>query len=115
MFLFQKHVLALYSSVLNLQLTHTHTLDSPTPLPQVMTKTRFPRWRKTFDIPFPKPLVELKERMVKIVVYDWDKFLHNKFMGEVSECPGADSHVGRKEAFMIIIADKGGVYMETLV
>lgn len=66
------------------ELWHTHT-----PHTQVMTKTRFPRWRKTFDIPFPKRLVELEERIVKIVVYDWDKFLHNKFMGEVSHCPEA--------------------------
>jgi len=49
-----------------------------------MQKTRFPRWRKTFDFPFPKQLIDLEEKIAKIVVYDSEKFLHNKFMGEVS-------------------------------
>jgi Ca2+-dependent lipid-binding protein len=44
-----------------------------------MTKTRFPRWKKTFDLTVPNNLSD----PLKIIVYDKDKFLQDKFMGQV--------------------------------
>ena len=52
---------------------------------QVMSKTRFPRWHKTFELTMPKVLTE---QMLKIVVYNRDKFLQDKFMGQVSRSFG---------------------------
>ena len=50
---------------------------------QVLRKTRFPRWNKTYELPIKKPLDNPANRTVKIVVNDWDKFHSSDFLGEV--------------------------------
>lgn len=47
----------------------------------MVQKTRFPRWKKTFELTVPKDSYDSK--VVKIVVYNFDKFTHNHFMGQV--------------------------------
>ena len=44
-----------------------------------MPRTRFPRWRKTYDLNMCRDTSE----PLKIVVYDKDKFSQDKFMGKV--------------------------------
>ena len=72
--------------------SYIHTSLSPLNSPsvstcvcvQVMPKTRFPRWRKTFDLDMCKD----RTRPLKIVVFDRDKFLQDKFMGQVRSGQG---------------------------
>ena len=52
---------------------------------QVIAKTRFPRWKKSFDIIVPRPMTTTQHRTLKVTIYNWDKFTHNHFMGQVSE------------------------------
>ena len=49
----------------------------------VLRKTRFPRWNKTYEIPIKKPIADPSNRTLRISLYDWDKFHHDKFQGEV--------------------------------
>jgi len=48
---------------------------------QVIHKTRFPRWQKTFSICFEGPLTA--NSIVEVVVWDKDSFSHDDFMGRV--------------------------------
>lgn len=57
---------------------------------QVMSKTRFPRWKRTIDLTMPHAACE----PLKIVVFDKDKFLQDKFMGQV-EMELTDLQIGQ--------------------
>ena len=49
----------------------------------VLRKTRFPRWNKTYEIPIKRPITDPANRTLRIVLYDYDKFRSNEFLGEV--------------------------------
>jgi RAS protein activator-like 1 len=49
----------------------------------VIAKTRFPRWKKSFDICIPRPMVTTQHKTLKVTIYNWDKFTHNHFMGQI--------------------------------
>ena len=57
----------------------------PQKYPQVIPKTRFPRWKKTFELKMPQPSHEVgaPPPSIKIVIYNFDTFSQNQFMGEV--------------------------------
>ena len=57
----------------------------PQKYPQVIPKTRFPRWKKTFELKMPQPSHEAgaPPPSIKIIVYNFDTFSQNQFMGEV--------------------------------
>ncbi|KAL5477805.1 hypothetical protein EMCRGX_G024652 [Ephydatia muelleri] len=62
---------------------------------QVIQKTRFPRWKKTFEFMAPKPITEPANGMVVITVYNWDRLSQNQFMGQV-ELDLADFQLGQR-------------------
>lgn len=49
----------------------------------VIAKTRFPRWKKSFDISIPRPMTTTQHRTLNVTIYNWDKFAHNHFMGQI--------------------------------
>lgn len=53
---------------------------------QVIQKTRFPRWKKSFDLNVPRSFSDPDSKSLIIVVYDFDRLAHNKFMGQASTC-----------------------------
>ena len=59
----------------------------------VIQKTRFPRWKKSFDLNVPKHFSDHDSESLVIVVYDFDRLAHNKFMGQV--CGGVGQGVGK--------------------
>ena len=69
------------------------TLHAPHPCSwcyrQVMQKTRFPRWKKTFELMVPQTSQgagATAQTSVKVVVYNFDTFSQNQFMGQVGAC-----------------------------
>ena len=51
---------------------------------QVIQKTRFPRWKKSFDLNVPRVFADSDSKSLTIVVYDFNRLAHNKFLGQVS-------------------------------
>ena len=66
-------------------------------LAQVIPKTRFPRWKKTFELKMPQPSHEAgaPPPSIKIIVYNFDTFSQNQFMGEVRTVQQSFSAIAR--------------------
>ena len=67
----------------------------------VIQKTRFPRWKKSFDLNVPKHFSDQESQSLVIVVYDFDRLAHNKFMGQVC---GGGTGAGGGQGFLVGIA-----------
>ncbi|XP_064248765.1 rasGAP-activating-like protein 1 isoform X4 [Passer domesticus] len=68
-----------------------HTLETASRCPQVVKKTRFPRWDEVLEFELPEG--ELGEAVLSVELWDWDIVGKNDFLGRVeffldTLCPG---------------------------